>query len=264
MTEATISEAPEASLLRWNAPRTTPGGGEVRVHTFASKAEAGLYVAGVIAGALQGAVADRGEALWIGCGGTTPKPIYENLNRLDLDWKKITLAQVDERFVPVDDASSNTRMMNEALDPILMEGLTFLSLIEDIDDQDACAEKAEARLRGLADGTAPVFDIALMGMGPDAHYASIFPHHPINATVYDTERLVLPVARSGNEHEPALPRITLTVPALNNSRRILFFITGETKLEVLRTASQSTDPFLSPIGAFLAQCPSPVDFVWAP
>ena len=264
MTEAALRNDHEASLLRWTAP-----GGEVRVHTFASRSEAGAYVAGVIGGALQGALAERGEALWIGCGGTTPRPIYEKLTELDIDWKKVTLAQVDERFVPVDDVNSNTRMMKEALDLILMEGalaqngMTFLSLIEDIDDQAACAEKAEARLRSLAEGAAPRFDIALMGMGPDGHYASIFPHHPINATVCQTERLVLPVAASGSTLEPQLPRITLSVPALNNSRRIVFFITGATKLEVLRTASQSTDPYESPIGAFLAQCPAPVDFVWA-
>ncbi|MBW8881631.1 MAG: 6-phosphogluconolactonase, partial [Asticcacaulis sp.] len=99
MTEASIGEVTEATLLRWNAP-----GGEVRVHSFVSKAEAGVYVAGIIAGALQGAIAERGQAVWVGCGGTTPKPIYESLTGLDLDWGKITLAQVDERWVATDDA----------------------------------------------------------------------------------------------------------------------------------------------------------------
>ncbi len=283
MTEAALRNDHEARLERWTAP-----GGDVSVHVFTSKEAAGAYVAGVIAGALQSAVAERGKALWIGCGGTTPRMIYESLTGLDLPWDKITLGQVDERFVPVDDVQSNTRMMRDALDPVLGSaiggmsdpvldsipgqapalaqnagGMTFLSLIEDITDADTCAALAEDRLRSLAGGAAPMFDIALLGMGPDAHYASIFPQHPINATVYDTDRLVVPIAATGTSLEPVLPRITLTVPALNNSRRILFFITGATKLEVLRTASQSTDPYVSPIGAFLAQCPVPVDFVWA-
>jgi 6-phosphogluconolactonase len=64
--------------------------------------------------------------------------------------------------------------------------------------------------------------------------------------------------------EPKLPRITLTVPAINKSRRILFYITGQTKLDVLKSAALSTDPYTTPIGAFLAQCPVAVEFVWAP
>ncbi|ESQ74340.1 6-phosphogluconolactonase [Asticcacaulis sp. AC402] len=255
MTETPV--LPEPTLLRWPAP-----GGEVRVSSFTSKADAGAYVAGLIAGALQTAVADRGKALWIGCGGTTPKRVYESLTTLDLDWDRITLAQVDERFVPVDDANSNTRMMREALEPVL-DDMDFMTLIQDLSSAQACADKAEARFLELGEGGAPVFDIALMGMGPDAHYASIFPHHPINAEVYGTDRLVMAVTPTDGSREPVLPRITLSVPALNRSRRIIFFITGDTKLEVLRKASQSTDPHESPIGAFLAQCPAPVDFVWA-
>ncbi|EGF91270.1 6-phosphogluconolactonase [Asticcacaulis biprosthecium C19] len=258
MTEAAVQrDIPEPTVLHWPAP-----GGEVRVLSFVSKADAGAYVADVIADTLQAAVADRGKALWIGCGGSTPKPIYESLTTLDLDWDRITLAQVDERFVPTDDTNSNTRMMREALEPVL-DDMDFMTLIQDLSSAQACADKAEARFLELGGGAAPVFDIALMGMGPDAHYASIFPHHAINGEVYGTDRIVLPVAPTDGSLEPVLPRITLSVPALNRSRKIIFFITGATKLEVLRSASQSTDPLESPIGAFLAQCPAPVEFVWA-
>ena len=241
--------------------------GDVRVHAFGSKDEAGAYIAAMIAGALQGYVAEHGKAVWIGCGGTTPKPIYDRLAELDLDWGQITLTQVDERFVPIDDAASNTRMMREALDPVLDDtlpnGMTFVSLIQDISDPATCAAKAEAKLLDLGGGEAPEFAIALMGMGPDAHYASIFPGHPINAFIYDTKALVVPVKAGHNGSEPVLPRITLSVPMINKSRRIVFFITGQAKLDVLKAQALTTDPYVSPIGAFLAQCPVPVDFVWA-
>ena len=241
---------------------------EVRVRCFATAADAGAYIAPLIASALRDAIAQRGYAVWVGCGGTTPKPIYERLTDADVDWDKVRLFQVDERFVPTDAPASNTRMMREALSPILSAGsrpgMEMVSLIQDIDDQYVCAAKAEATLRDMNQGAAPVFDFALMGMGPDAHYASIFPGHAINGVVYKTDALVLPVSASGTESEPVLPRITLSVPAIDNSRKIVFFITGQTKLDVLKTASQSTDPYTSPIGAFLAQCPAPVEFVWAP
>ena len=240
--------------------------GAVTVHVFDSPASASAYIAGDIATHLRDAIVQKGRALWVGCGGTTPKPIYQRLVEAGLDWDKIRLFQVDERFVPTDDAASNTRMMREALEPVLSDsgksGMELVSLVQDISDQAACAAKAEMTLLDAGDGAVPRFDYALMGMGPDAHYASIFPGHPINDVVYTTKSLVLPVAKSTTELEPQLPRITLSVPAINASKRILFYITGQTKLNVLKAACLSTDPFTAPIGAFLAQSPSPVEFVW--
>ena len=245
-----------------------PGGkGGIHVRAFDSKEAAGAWVAGEILAALNAAITQRGKALWLGCGGTTPKPVYERLGEAKIDWDRVLLAQVDERFVPTDDTRSNTRMMREALAPVLSEGdgpgMELISLIEDITDQDNCAAMAEVTLLELGDGQAPTFDFALLGMGPDAHYASIFPNHAINAFVYDTQALVLPVAPSGSDAEPVWPRITLTAPAINRSRRIVFFVTGQAKLDMLKTHGAMTDPYASPVGAFLAQCPAPVEFVWA-
>ena len=262
MTEAAHKLNVSEDVLTWNAHGKT-----VTVHCFANTARAGTYIADAIADSLRQAIDARTKAVWIGCGGTTPKPIYQHLIHAELDWSKVTLAQVDERFVPVDGAASNTRMMREALAPVLADkdhtGMNFLTLIQDIDDQAACAEKAETTLRDLNGGEAPRFDFALMGMGPDTHYASIFPHNPVNAEVYTTERLVLPVSPHTDGSEPKLPRITLSVPAINNSRRILFYITGQAKLDALKSATENIDPYTSPIGAFIAQCPTDVEFVWA-
>ncbi|MGZ3304418.1 MAG: 6-phosphogluconolactonase [Asticcacaulis sp.] len=247
---------------------TLPGGRDgIKVRMFDSKAEAGAWLAADIASTLSQAIEARGKALWLGCGGTTPRPVYERLAGADVEWPLTALAQVDERFVPVDDARSNTLMMREALEPILDgedgPGMALYSLIEDITDQDKCAALAEKTLLELGGGKAPVFDFALMGMGPDAHYASIFPGHPVNAFVYDTRALVLPVAPAEDGSEPVLPRITLTVPAILNSQRIVFLIFGEAKLDMLKSHGTVTDPFISPIGAFLARCTAPVEFVWA-
>ena len=247
---------------------TLPGGRNgLNVRCFDSRDDAAAYVTSEVATALAAAIDARGQAIWIGAGGTTPRPVYERLSEAVIDWSVVTMGQVDERFVPVDDGRSNTRMMTHALSAILSDdigpGMTFLSLIEDIDDQDTCAAEAEKTLLELGKGEPPLFDFALMGMGNDGHYASIFPNHAINAFVYDTKALVLPVAASGDGSEPVLPRITLTVPALNRSRRILFLIFGDDKIEVLKTFGPVTDPFKSPIGAFTAQCPVDIEFVWA-
>lgn len=237
--------------------------GPVLVRLFDGRDQAEDWLAADVTHNLNRAVAQRGRALWLGCGGSTPKPVYQALSQHEVNWASVLLAQVDERFVPVDNAQSNTRMMREALAGPEADGLEFLSLIQDIRDPEACAAKAESALFALNDGQKPVFDYALMGMGADAHYASIFPNHPLNDYVYSTDALVLPVSKTDDGSEPVLPRITLSVPALNAARRIVFFITGGAKLEVLKRAVLNTDPFKSPIGAFLAQCPVAVEFVWA-
>lgn len=233
---------------------------EVRRHTNAASAEADVL--SVIGKALNAAIAAHGKALWIGAGGGTPKPVYERLNELDVAWDKVTLSQVDERFVPVDDAASNTKMMSEAAAPVIAAGMEFVSLIQDMSSAEACAQKAESALKALGNG--PVFDVTLLGMGGDMHYASIFPGHDLNDTVYDTPALVLPVAPATDGAEPKLPRITLSVPALNRSSVIVLYITGAQKLEALKAAIEDADALRSPIGAFLKQCPVAVDIVWAP
>ncbi len=246
-------------VLTWDIP----GGKVVTVHCFPTPAEAGAYIAAAITDSLTRAIDTRGAAVWVGCGGTTPKPVYEQLSYAELDWSAITLAQVDERYVPTDDAASNTRMMREALHKVVAPGkMELVSLIQDLSSPEVCAQKAEATLVKMGQGEAPCFDFALMGMGPDGHYASIFPDNAVNDDVYDTPRLVLPVTPHTDGSEPKLPRITLSVHALNNSRRIVFYITGQTKLDVLKDMSHDNDPWVSPIGAFLAQCPAPVEFVW--
>ncbi|ESQ79574.1 6-phosphogluconolactonase [Asticcacaulis sp. YBE204] len=237
------------------------GAGRFTVQAFDTLAQAEQAVLRAIETALSDAIAERGHALWIGAGGGTPKPVYEQLDTLDLAWDKVTLSQVDERFVPLDDASSNTKMMAEAAAPVIAKGMRFLSLIQDISHPVICSEKAETMLRNLSED-APVFDLNLLGMGGDRHYASIFPGHPINEEVYDSPALVLAVAPSETGGEPKLPRITLTVPALNRSRRIVLYITGQAKLDALAAAIADPDPWTSPIGAFLSQYPGPVDIIW--
>lgn len=233
--------------------------GRFEVQVFATAHEAETAVLNLIGDAVATAITAEDKAVICGAGGSTPKPVYERLHTLDVAWDKVTLTQVDERFVLVDDPSSNTRMMREATSGI--EGLTFLSLIQDA-DQALSAEKAEAALRALNDGEAPVFDVTLLGMGGDKHYASIFPQHPLNASIYDTETLVVPVAATDGSLEPKLPRLTLSVNALNRSRRIVLYITGKAKLEALREAIANPDKDTAPIGAFLKQLAQPVDIIW--
>ncbi|MEI9992487.1 MAG: 6-phosphogluconolactonase [Rhizomicrobium sp.] len=166
-------------------------------------------------------------------GGATPRRLYELLGeppfRASFPWARTHLFWGDERFVAPDDPRSNLRMVREALlsridippaniRPIPTVGLT---------PADA-ADRYERILRGFhrADPDSPLFDATLLGLGPDGHTASLFPG---TAVLEERERWVAPV-------EGAETRVTLTYPALENSRHIAFLVDGAAKRDILARA----------------------------
>lgn len=164
-------------------------------------------------------------------GGSTPRRLYEHLASPPFHdvfpWSRTHLFWGDERFVPHDDASSNYRMVREALlakiripekniHPIPTERIT----------PEAAASAYEQELKSFygavcLDPARPIFDIALLGLGTDGHTASLFPGSPALA---EQDRWVADVAGSKPE-----PRITLTYKALESSRHMAFLVEGKDK-----------------------------------
>lgn len=180
------------------------------------------------------AVDERGRFTWALAGGSTPRALYRLLASDDyrdrLPWRLIHFFWGDERHVPPDHPDSNFRMAREAmLDavPVPPDNVHRVPA-EEADAQRAAAEY-EAILRSffaLHAGDRPRFDLILLGLGKDAHTASLFPG---GEAVHERERLV--VAPWVEEQKTF--RITLTPPALNHARRVLFLVSGEEKAEAL-------------------------------
>jgi 6-phosphogluconolactonase len=101
---------------------------------------------------------------------------------------------------------------------------------------DAGAGAYEALIRERL-GAEPRWDLLLLGLGPDAHTASLFPSKPEKD---ELSRLVVGVPEAGME--PQVPRISLTIPALNSARHVVFLVTGESKREAIRRAFVDEDP----------------------
>jgi 6-phosphogluconolactonase len=166
-------------------------------------------------------------------GGGTPRQLYQLLSGppyLDaFPWSRTHLFWGDERFVPRDDKSSNYRMVREAMlsrapipvaniHPVQTEGLT----------PDAAASAYERELKSFygaerLDRARPLFDVTLLGLGPDGHTASLFPG---TAVLEERERWVAAVVG------PKPARITLTYPALESSRHVAFLVAGKEKREI--------------------------------
>jgi 6-phosphogluconolactonase len=168
-------------------------------------------------------------------GGSTPRQLYQLLAsppyREGVPWQRTHWFWGDERFVPYDSPQSNYRMVREALlasapvppanvHRIPTEGLT----------PDEAALSYERQLQQFYGGSTlrperPLFDVTLLGLGPEGHIASLFP-----ATAILKERTRWVGAVVGAKPEP---RITLTYPALESSREVVFLVAGEAKRAVL-------------------------------
>jgi 6-phosphogluconolactonase len=167
-------------------------------------------------------------------GGGTPRRLYELLSGPPyhdvFPWNRTHMFWGDERFVPRNDQSSNYRMVREAMlsrapipaaniHPVQTEGLT----------PDAAASDYERELKSFygaerLDRARPLFDVTLLGLGPDGHTASLFPG---TAVLEERERWVAAVVG------PKPARITLTYPVLESSRHVAFLVAGAEKREIL-------------------------------
>jgi len=208
-----------------------------------------------VAGALGTAIAERNHALLAVSGGTTPTLFFQHLSRAAIDWAKVTVTLVDERFVPDDSPRSNARLAKTNLLTGEAASARFLPLYAPTDSVEAAAAVADAKVRAL-----PLpFDVVVLGMGTDGHTASFFPDAPTLQGLLDphADAVVAPVhAESGGE-----PRITLTLPAIVGARVVVLHIEGDAKRDVLASALAGAN---MPIGAVLSHSTHPVEVYWAP
>jgi 6-phosphogluconolactonase len=150
---------------------------------------------------------------------------------MDLDWSLCTLWFGDERCVPPDDARSNYGLVRAALLDRLTGGAPAVRRIPGELGPDAGAAAYEQTLREAFGDGLPALDLVLLGLGPDAHCASLFPGDP---ALDVTDRLAVGVDPPGLD--PFVPRVTLTFPVLNAAGEVVFLVTGADKAEAVARA----------------------------
>jgi 6-phosphogluconolactonase len=147
----------------------------------------------------------------------------------------------DERVVPFDHPDSNHNACANALFskvPIPQGNIHTIdpTLLEDLEELSDAYEQALIREFAMKDSARfPIFDLILLGIGPDGHTASLFPDHPL---LLEADRWVAPITDSP---KPPPKRITLTFPAINHAARVGFVATGKGKKEALKAALDSPD-----------------------
>ncbi|QPK64952.1 6-phosphogluconolactonase [Methylomonas sp. LL1] len=212
---------------------------------------------------LSEAISKHGAATLLVSGGGTPAPLYEALSKTELNWKKIKIALVDERWVDQDHAASNEALIRRTLLINNAKTAEFTGMKTAAKTATAGQGETEALYRKLPQP----FSLAIVGMGPDGHTASLFPHAKGLAGALNTDNDNLTAAISANQTEvtgPNTERLTLTLPALLKTDRVIILFTGEDKLAVFSAAQQPGPIEDMPIRALLHQEQVPVELYWAP
>ena len=195
-----------------------------------------------ILSSLATAIQERGQFTIALSGGSTPKPLYEAIGSLNLDWNKIHVFWGDERYVPSNHPDSNELMARIAwLNRVPIPQTNIHAIPTLSGNPVADANKYEQHLQEFfhcSPGTFPSLDVILLGMGDDAHTASLFPH---TEALQVRDRLVTVGNKDGN------PRITFTYPLINAARSVIFLATGANKRPALsQVFAEVADDFTYP------------------
>jgi len=211
-----------------------------------------------LASDLAAAVAGKGQALFAGPGGTTPSPIYARLAQADLDWSKIAVTLIDERYVPETSPESNARLIRDVLLQGRASAGRFIPLYRPAVTVDRAA--AEAAVALSSEGGR--FDTVLLGMGEDGHICSMFPNSPTLKTLLTPtlKPTVLGVPPGRDGAAPTIERLSVNLPYLMGAGRVILALKGAAKRAVYEREAEG-DPKVQPIAALLATN-VPLEVVW--
>lgn len=223
-------------------------------HEFDSRQQLDSALAQAVANLLSEDIMQRGAASLAVSGGSTPKGMFQQLSYCDLDWSKVDIMVVDERWVTTSSADSNEHLVRENL----LQNKASCARLKSLKTSH---DEPEAAVAGLIDRLGDIgkpFSVVVLGMGADGHTASWFPRASNLKDLLDPA-CSAELAATDPVTAPHL-RMTLTFSAVLNSGNIFIHIAGEDKKAVLKGASDAGVP----IAAVLQQTKTPVTIWWAP
>jgi 6-phosphogluconolactonase len=223
---------------------------EAMTAALASKIEAGL---------VQG-IEQNGRAVMLVSGGSSPAPAYRHLSSLPLPWEKVSVAMVDERWVDATHEKSNEAFIKSTLLQNNANKAHFVTMKNSA--QNAVEGQAECEAQYQALGQS---DITILGMGPDGHTASLFPHAEGLEFGLTSSNAVCAINAKQSEVTGSITeRMTLTLNGIANSRQVILLIGGEEKRAVYETAKQAGSEFDIPLRAVLNHPDIDLTVYWCP
>ncbi|RZV37056.1 MAG: 6-phosphogluconolactonase [Chromatiales bacterium] len=228
----------------------------MNVHEYETRADAAIAAGKRMINALHRRLEIDASAAIIVSGGTTPGPVYSYMAHKQLDWHRVHVLLSDERWVPADHPESNEKMLRDAL---ARSRASYAQIARYFDAAGSLDDRCVRLEKEFADLPLP-FTSALLGMGSDGHFASLFPDAANLQASLDLEspRNFVAVDTASSPHR----RLSMTLPALLRSDEILLLISGADKRAVLEQAATPDSDL--PIAHLLRQSRTPVDVFWAP
>lgn len=228
------------------------------VQTFPDSAAWADACATRLIDALSAALSEAGKATFAGSGGSTPAPIYARMAAADLDWPRVAVTLIDERYVPETSPESNAALLKRTLLTGPAAAARFIPLYHPSVTVDRAAAIAA---HALANETSRL-DAVLLGMGEDGHICSMFPESPTLKTLLspDLKPTVLGVPAGRDGLAPSMERLSINLPWLMQARRVVLAITGKQKRAVFEREAAG-DPRVQPIAALIARN-VPLQVVW--
>ncbi|WP_062227985.1 6-phosphogluconolactonase [Aureimonas frigidaquae] len=220
---------------------------DLRFHEYPSREALAEGLAAGVAAILATAIHARGAATLAVSGGSTPKLFLQKLSAAQIEWDRVTVLLVDERWVASDSERSNARLVADNL----LQGAAAKARFEAFFVPGESAFEAAAGLNRRFEALTRPLDAAVLGMGNDGHTASFFPQ---------SEQLGHALAPTGGECIAAVeapgagePRITLTLPVLLSAHFLALHIEGDDKRDTLREALAEGPVEDMPVRAVLRQ-----------
>jgi 6-phosphogluconolactonase len=226
--------------------------------SFPTRDELAKALADAISADIAAAIAADGRAVIAVSGGSTPAKFFMTLGkRKDIDWEKVIVTLVDERWVDETSDRSNAMLVNEKMLQGPAASARFLPLYSGGDAPDLMAI---ARTNGLLAALPHEFAAVILGMGNDGHTASFFPGGDTLEEALANPGPALAIRAPGAGE----PRVTLTLPRLLQTRSLYLHIEGAEKASVLDKALGEGEIAEMPVRAVLRQAAKPITVFWAP
>ena len=236
---------------------TTAAPASVLLHQYRDKETLALQLAQQLARQLQRAQREREKAVVAFSGGTTPVPMLAALSKQQVDWSRVIVTLVDERWVDADNPRSNAALIRRYLLDRLPTEVEFRPLYR----ADMNADQAVQRLSAEFQTMLPL-DVTILGMGSDGHTASFFPDADNIETLLDPEAKDI----LAHCHSPASrePRICWSLSSLLASRWLALHLSGTEKFRVLQQAWTAQDRSALPVRAIVHQQLVPLQVFFTP
>ena len=214
---------------------------------FESNTQLAKNLASDISLKLQNSIDEKGIATLLLSGGNTPKLFLQELSKIEIDWKNVSVGLVDERWIDSSLEDSNAHLLKENLLINSAKEAKFIGMyldgIEAKDAEKKCSELYKEEFENI--------DVLVLGMGADAHTASLFPNNEKLDEAFDLENKNFCI--NINPTTAPYSRMSLTLSAILSAKNIILHIEGEKKLEVYNDILKSDDFHKYPINSVLKQ-----------